>query len=79
MMKGKKEAPSPSPPFCPRLLNQSRLTFPPLCLGERESRLWSTQRLKRQIVGQINPFRSSGKIYGIGKPKTDLSKQIYSK
>ena len=69
MMKGKKEAPSPSPPFWPRLLNQSRLTFPPLCLGERESRLWSTQRLKRQIVGQINPFRSSGKIYGIGKPK----------
>ncbi|KAH0722380.1 hypothetical protein KY290_005062 [Solanum tuberosum] len=69
MMKGKKEAPSPSPPFCPRLLNQSRLTFPPLYLGERESHLWSTQRLKRQIVGQINPFRSSGKIYGIGKPK----------
>lgn len=34
-MKGKKEAPSPSPPFCPRLLNQSRLTFPPLCLSER--------------------------------------------
>ncbi|KAG5629971.1 hypothetical protein H5410_001688 [Solanum commersonii] len=53
MMKGKKEAPSPSPPFCPRLLNQSRLTFPPLCLGERESRLWSTQRLKRQIIFEM--------------------------
>ncbi|KAH0781514.1 hypothetical protein KY290_001112 [Solanum tuberosum] len=65
MMKGKKEAPSPSPPFCRRLLNQSRLTFPPICLGKKESRLWSTQRLKRQIVSQINPFRSSGKIYGI--------------
>lgn len=68
MMKGKKLRLRPFPSVQDSS-NQSRLTFPPLRLGERESRLWSTQRLKRKIVGQINPFRCSGKIYGIGKPK----------